>query len=75
MAAAGSGVTAIGSKSSGTWIQTSPRRTTSGSGRWQFRRVKLKPTKLEFFGVLGRSSGAVRTAAWKRCKHGGVLCG
>jgi hypothetical protein len=42
---------------------------------WRFGGVKLKPTKLEFFGVLGRSPGAVRTAVWKRCEHGGALCG
>jgi hypothetical protein len=35
---------------------------------WRFGGVKLKPTKLEFFGVLGRSPGAVRTAAWKRLR-------
>jgi hypothetical protein len=42
---------------------------------WTFGGVEFKPTEFELLGVLGGSPGAVRAAVWKRCKHGGALCG
>jgi len=42
---------------------------------WRLGGVELEPPQLEFLGVLGGSPGAVRTALWKRCEHGGALYG
>ncbi|SRR5713226_7303384 len=48
---------------------------TGDLGVWQIGRVELEPTQLELLGVLGGGPGAVRTAFWKGCKHGGALNG